>query len=274
VTKQVLQITEGSNLYYALWGVEDTVRHRCIARLALGRALEDALLDVTTPEVAHQKLHWWHEELDRLHDGKARHPETVACADLAGDPAAREAALNILGAAADERYTPAETTEQLNDYVVRGSHSLAALVLAGLEHKPVQALVEPLAPLAEGLALHDRLARLPRLLAAGQPVFATDLYTQHELDAADLAQTTDAAKLNASQALIAEATANARNRLETGINQASGVLVRDHAARPVFVLAHLRLRQLDAWAKRGTLLSREYFTLPPLSKLWTAWRHR
>lgn len=265
---------EGSNLYYALWGVEASVRQSVLARLALGRALEDALLDVTSPEVAHQKLHWWHEELDRLHTGKPRHPETLACAELAGDEAAHEAVLNVLGAAADERYTPAQTTQELDTHLVRSSHGLMALVLAGLEQTPVQVIHEPVAAMAEGLALHNRLARLPQLWSAGQSVFAADMYAQHGIEASDLARADDERTLAAGSALITEAIANARSRLVTGIDKTNDLWPRGHAARPVLVLAHLRLRQLDAWAKRSTVLSREYFTLPPLAKLWIAWRHR
>ncbi len=274
MTDAALQPTEGSNLYYALWGVEDAVRKSCLARLSLGRALDDALLDVTSPEVAHQKLHWWHEELDRLHDGRARHPETLACADLANDEAARDAALNVLGAAADERYRPPKTKHELDSCIARGSHGLMALVLSGLETRPVQALDAAVAPLAEGLALHYRLARLPHLMSAGQAVFAADLYAQHGIEASTLVRTDDDKAHAASQALITDAIANARSKLVTGIGQTNELWPRGHVARPVLVLAHLRLRQLDAWTKRRTLLSREYFTLPPLAKLWTAWRHR
>lgn len=264
---------EGSSLYYSLWGVPETQRSRTFARLTLGRTLNDALLDVTTPEVAEQKLHWWHQELERLYHGQARHPSTQACADIAGDERARDAALDILGAAADERYAPATTEAELTTRLLRSGTAQLELCIASLTSENVSPLDDTLSPLALGLAQHQRLAQLPRLLAAGQAVFATSLYQKHAIEPADLT-TQEAASSAAQRALLDEAIDNARAPLMTGLDAAETAWPQNHPARPIATLARLRLQQLNAWSKRQTPLAQSSYTRPPILKLWSAWRHR
>ncbi len=274
MSDSVAQPHEGSSLYYSLWGVADPGRTRTLARLALGQALMDALLDVATPEVAHKKLHWWHEELERLHQGQARHPNTKACRDLAGDDKARDAALDVLGAAADERYTPAATMKELDERLARGYGGLLALCEASLAGTSVTETRDALSPLAVGLGHHHRLTHLPRLLAAGQPVFPNELYERHGTEPASLISTSSDTIAAADQALLADAIAHATTHLEAGISNADAQWPNRSDKRAIVVLARLRLRQLESWAKRRTALHREGHSLPPILKLWIAWRTR
>lgn len=264
---------EGSSLYYALWGVSNPQRQRALDRLALGRSLNEALLDVSTPEVAQQKLHWWHEEIDRWHRDAARHPSTQACSELAGDTLAREAALDILGAGADERYQPADSQDNLEERLLRSARAQLRLCVSALENAPTQPLAPTLDALALGLAQHQRLARLPELLSAGQAVFADSLFHKHALQPGDLLSR-ESALLPKQSALIDDAIHLAMSRLEPGVDAAEDTWPRGHAARPLATLGRLRLRQLKAWSHRKTPLAQAHYSLPPIVKLWIAWRHR
>lgn len=274
MTATVVEPHEGSSLYYSLWRVDEQRRNSTLARLALGRDLQNALLDVQTPEVAHQKLHWWHEELDRLHAGNPRHPSTKACADMAADDHARQAALDVLGAAADERYTPPATTEALDTGLARGAQGMMSLCLGSLEGQAVNPLDDDLVPLATGLAHHHRLTRLSQLLGAGQPVLSTEQYQHHAIEPAAFADIADTDAEPARKALLADAINHTLGHLADGIANAEARWPRGAPARPALVLARLRERQLRAWTKRGTQLVATSYSLPPITKLWIAWRTR
>ena len=289
---------EGSTLHYALLRIDGEPRRRALARLRLGRALTDVLLDVTGPDVARTKVHWWHEELDRLHAGRARHPATVACPELAGSDAARARLLELLGAAASDRLDPARDVAALDETLATVGGLRAALLCDALA--PADGWLD--APgtvpgaLGTGLARHERLSRLPPLLARRHPVFSAELYARHGLDEAGLlsgvrlARPTDEADVDAGaspppddtppdgadagrearSALLAEAVGIAEARLSAGLGDgAAGAL-----PAPLRAFATLRLHQLRLWRKRGTDLLRERRSLTPLRKAWTVLRIR
>ena len=66
-----IELREGSSLYYSLLWTDDAVRERLLARLSLVHTLLTTLEEVQEPEVAERKVHWWHEELERLGRGLA-----------------------------------------------------------------------------------------------------------------------------------------------------------------------------------------------------------
>ncbi len=272
----------GSTLHYALLGVQAEPRRRVLARLALGRALVDVLMDVTDPGVARTKVHWWHEELDRLHVGEPRHPAAVACADLAGSEAARSLLLELLGAAASDRLEPAATIEALDATLgALGTYrvALACDALAPGEGFLTGTDALPRA-LGIGLMRHERLSRLPPLLARRHAVFSTELYRRHGLDPAGLltgvriapvegqAAPTDDGDPAARAALLREAIGLAADALDSGLAASAA------APKPVRAFAALRLRQLELWRAKGTDLLRERRSLTPLRKAWIAARTR
>ena len=76
--RSTAQPSDGSTLYYALLKVDSTKRDQMIDLLALCKTLAGTLHDVSEVTVAEKKLHWWHEEIERLHGqsgaNSARHP--------------------------------------------------------------------------------------------------------------------------------------------------------------------------------------------------------
>ena len=283
----------GSTLHYALLRVEGEARRRALARLALGRALTDVLLDVIDPGVARTKVHWWHEELDRLHAGEPRHPTAAACRELAGDAAARERLLELLGAAAADRLEPARTVAALDAALGTVGGLRVALVADALAPSSgfLDAPDAVPAGLAVGLARHERLSRLPPLLARRHPVFSAELYARHGLDerallaGVRLAPVEGEAGVDASASSTPEATERAgterrallREAIDLAMDRLEGGLAEAGAARlpvPVRAFATMRLRQLALWRAKGTDLLRERRSLTPLRKAWMASRVR
>ena len=296
---------EGSSLYYSLLWTEATARERFLDRLALLRTLARTLDEVQDPGVAERKVHWWHEELERLARGEPRHPRTVACRDsLAGLEAAAGACLEVLSLAASERYTPAATDTELHDRLRRAWRARLALLAHALDDSPAtlddEAVRHP--ALALGLGLHARLSRLPALLHRGFAVFSEERYERHGSSPARLArQVRRAPEASAAPATRApggipivvepptpgHAAAGARPEIVAAVVdeacEALGTALadghyRESYARPALAplarLAALRARQLRLWQEAGPDLLTETMTPTPLVKLYIAWRHR
>jgi len=272
-----VDVREGSSLYYALWGLDDALRERACARLELGTALADAVSDVTEPDVARRKIHWWHEELERLHGGTPRHPAAKACADLQGSDAAMARALDVLGSAAEERLNPADDQDTLEARLARGAGARVWLVLDGIDAAALDGgdtLPHAWSALATGLGLHERLARLAELLSRRHPVFAQQSWQRHGAGPNDVGSD-DAARAALGNRVLDEALERARHVLDEGVRSAAAACGRGRPARAVVVLGRLRERQLALWAAdRQPDLVRVRPSLTPLRKLYIAWRHR
>ena len=182
---------EGSTLHYALLWTAEEARGRFLARLGLVVALSRTLDDVHDRGVAERKVHWWHEELERLRAGEPRHPRTVACAGpLAGLEAANAACLDVLSVAATTRYTPPADDAERRARLVRDHGARLALLAHALSGRAAD-LEEPGVRhpgLAFALGLHETLARLPTLLHRGFAVFSDADYARHGLSPVALAR--------------------------------------------------------------------------------------
>ena len=117
---------------------------RLLAILDLSHALASTLHEVSDPSVAEQKIHWWHEELQRFASAASRHPATLRLQRAGFDQPQLVKPLlmpmlGILRANNEERFNNAADTvtfEQrlLEDYRARYRLSLGALALADAEH--------------------------------------------------------------------------------------------------------------------------------------------
>lgn len=205
----MINIRTGSTLYYSLLWTEPEDRQRFVERLELVNALGTTLEGVHESHVAETKVHWWHEELQRMSEGNARHPATQACQDslaLSDFPAratdqkpydnqtmlsahpALNACLNIVSAASTMRFTPPDSEKQANvlleqDYLAR----MALLAHALSERVEDLDMQTHSACTARALGKFDQLSRLPHLIHRGHAVFSDALYRQHSVSAADLA---------------------------------------------------------------------------------------
>ena len=267
--------------------------------------------DVQENQVAEKKIHWWHEEIQRLHDGHARHPATQQNqADLQGLDMAQLACLEIISVASTQRFTAAGTRATGEAELIRSFKARLSLLAHALsESESDLDTGTHLDGVALAFGLYDQLARLPALLHRGLPVFSDELYKQFQIQPQTLAEhirvaesaqsdntgsthapgtTTSttlknipivsdksATETSGRQQLLAHAIDHCHDALSSATNDAqSAERYRSNAILPLWRLLVLRKYQLDLWQKQQPDLLRERTTLTPLVKLFRAWQHR
>jgi len=272
---------DGSTLYYSLLYTTAEIKARLCARLAMINAVNRTLLDVREPQVIQSKIHWWHEEIDRLIDGQSRHPALqLSASEFTGRQAARQVCLDLLGSAAHDRTHPPSHDTVAEQRLQQGLGAQLALVSHALLQDD-QVLLDDafrFPSLALGLGRVDHLLQLPSLLRHGYPVFSSERYTQFQLNPSDLM----AAIGNADdppdtpvQSFLRQAITDAQDALQAA-RQQPPFLDFAHRAQllPLITFAALRTRQVEIWHKQPPNLLRERSTPTPIAKLFTAWRCR
>jgi hypothetical protein len=262
------------------------------------KAMTETLLAVTEQQVAQSKILWWHEEVDRLIAGNARHPAVQACqAELAGVQNARQHCLNLLSAVAQDRYSPpADDAElearlqlELGAQLVLMSHALLK------DQRALEDDTFRFPELAIALGKVDRLLRLPKLLHRGYGVFSTACYAEHKLTPSDLVAGVRSAGVTIDsndasgeqtmrrQKLLSTAINDAKQSMQNAMYKPPFSLPGQHGAGeskridqpgmlPLVILSSLRARQLQIWQKKPPDLLRERTTLTPVAKYLIAWR--
>ena len=182
---------EGSSLYYSLLHLPADAHRRVLLRLRMVRTLGETLHDVSEPQVARQKLQWWHEDIERLLQGAPRHPALIGPArDLAGQAEARQACVALLDATGELRLETQATEAIRHDLLRRQTRARIQLVLHAATDNAhwlddSETITDQLAG-AHGEM--DQLLQLPRLLHRGFAVFSDACYRRHDLTPAALMQ--------------------------------------------------------------------------------------
>ena len=274
---------DGSSLYYSLLWTQPTARENYLKRLNLIHALSSSLDDVQEPTVAEKKIHWWHEELERLAKSTPRHP---ACEEnkelMRGNQIAIRHCLSILSSAASTRYTQSQTDVDAKELLLSSFKSRLALLSDALHHSQAdaddmqtaanrEALKDQIIQaddLALAFATHDNLYRLPYLLHRGFAVFSDETYDRHSL-------TPETLSTEGAPAILEEAINHALSCFDSAFSDESLCSVlQQPALLPLWRLAKLRAAQLKLWQRQGTRLVSERATLTPIRKFYIAWRHR
>ncbi len=300
----MITVHEGSSLYYSLLWTAPEARARFIARLELLQALNSTLDEVQEATVAETKIHWWHEELQRMIDGEARHPATKACqpsfqpslAAGINDPVLA-ACLSILSSVSTSRFTPAATDTEAATHMTQNYAAQLALLCHALSEQADDLNVESHSSItALALSKYEQLTRLPYLLHRGHPVFSDETYKRHSVRPTDLAthvrveQATPDDDSPTTGSLgkipIKVDSPGRRELLAAAINDAASALrqacddeqtiqrYRQSPLQPVWRLLVLREKQVAMWQKQQPDILRERSSLTPLVKLFTAWRNK
>lgn len=295
-------INEGSSLHYSLLWIDEQTRQRFISRLGLIKALSTTLDEVQEPQVAEQKIHWWHEEIQRLLAGEARHPECKLCQPALESVAAAQApCLAILSAASTQRFTPPATIAESELLITQSFTARLALLAHALSESADDLNVDSHSKCAAlALGKHEQLIRLPSLIHRGLPVFSDEAYKAFDVQASDLAAhiriapaSTDATADNVQanspslkqipivveksgrQALLRSAIADTHEQLANAVDDAPVAnRYRKAPYLPIWRLLVLREKQMALWQRKQPDLLREITTLTPIVKLYTAWRHK
>jgi phytoene synthase len=251
------------------------------ALMAEWRALIDAGTEIG---VAHLKLVWWREEIDRLAAGRAAHPITRYVADLPGAAAAdfKPLAHSLEAIAAQIAGAPLQHAAELGAHAgaLYGAPLLVAAQLAGAEFGAAGALrrAPGAAPLTAGatesvraciaaLACAKYLARAiadyGREARCGRIPFAVDELLAAGVDNADLSAAEPSRRLAAYLDRLRDSAAGYFVRAGNALVPAERPTLR-HLA----VLTTLGARQLNHRKNHGAAVLR----LPDLYNAWHAAR--
>ncbi len=260
----------GSDLYYSLLFLPTERRQVVNAVYAFVRETGEIADECSDPSVAHAKLNWWREEIQRTYAGAPRHPITQTLAPgITQYQFEREHFVAILDAsAATVGRVRIENLELLRMHC-HGTGSIPGL-LAGTAF----GLTEPATRIyTEILGLGLRLTEILSYL--GHDTRRDRLY----LPATDLRRFgVSETDILAGRHTLAFATLM-RFEVDTALHYLDDALTElPHADRahqlPGLVMAALARAQLDEIRRDGYRVLERHLALTPLRKLWIAWRTR
>lgn len=211
------------------------------------------------PQAVRLRLAWWREELDLLAKGEPRHPLTRRLCPLLADHPRAATLLNELvtgGAEALAGPTP-ENDDELRLLAFRTAGAPLVL-LAETLHAPAPIALAAGRHVGHAVACARWRARLGPDLRAGRPVLP-------------LPATADEPGNTRLEAAVAELEASA----DRAIAQARAALSESSAGSLRFhwVLLALHVALLEhARRKAAAFADAPHVSLPPLRRLWTAWR--
>jgi 15-cis-phytoene synthase len=259
----------GSMRYFALLYVPPEKRATATALLLIDAEIRESAQS-PNHDVAHTRLQWWRQEIDRLVNANAQHPATRL---LSASPLDRQrfAKLHELVAAADmdlARMTY-RTLQELRAYASRSGGAITELLADYLAHPAELDNATRIAANRIGALIRaTEIVRDVRQDAYdGRLYLPLDVVAQHGFNEAQLrAKDTPAAARAALSALTAQLRSDFRATL-TSIPHSMRAYLRAH-----FVLAGLHEAVLARIAGRGFDVGAERIELGPISKPWVAWR--
>lgn len=265
----------GSSLHYALLFAQRQRRADLLALHAWRSEVLETVDECSDADVARVKLSFWHEELERIFAGQARHPAGQAlqpAVNRHGLP--REELDELLAAAAmDLEYDAYPDLRALTVYCHRSGGSVTRLAarICGAHDPAEMAFAHDL-----GMAfpLTGQLRRLRRNLAAGRIYIPEDEMQRHQLSAGALARASgdEAPVRSLLRAQGQRALAFYRSALERLPE------TRRDRVLPMTILARLYLTLMEEMDQAGYPILQRRLHLTPIRKFWiasrTAWRER
>jgi 15-cis-phytoene synthase len=259
----------GSMRYYAVLFAAERARPLMHAFYALEAELRDSVASATH-DIAHTRLQWWREELERFARGEARHPVTMTLAaapyhaivDLGGlRELAHAAALEL----ACYRYAD---WSELESHSRRAGGTLQLAIAATLAAPAALADPEREFALRLGAAVRqtEMLRDFALDLSRGRLYVPLQALAEAGIDAREaLAKLEDPA--------LRSVLAAWRERVAGELDELPALLDPQQRRRQThgLVLAALHRRLLDRMTG-GELSAARRAELPPVARLWTAWR--
>lgn len=258
---------EGSSLHYALLFAGEEERAALLALAAYRAEVLEVPREVSDAGVGAVKLNWWREELQRLFDGRPRHPVSQALAPVIERHGfSREPFDQVLEAAQmDLEYGSYPGLRELTVYCHHaGGLTDPACRVAGPDTPETAAFAHDL---AMGLELTRMLRHLGRDAAAGRVYIPEADLAAEGLDREAVIARRDSPAL---RRVLAAQGKRAGDFLDSAIARLPRAARRRQ--RPALVLAVLYRRLLAVMAEDGHPQLERRHHLTPLRKLWLAWR--
>lgn len=264
----------GSMRYFALLYAPPQKRDAVTALYVIDAEIRESAQSANH-DVAHTRLQWWRQEIDRLVNANPQHPATRILSAQADFDRKLFARLHELLVAADmdlARMTYLNARE-LRAYCARSGgivQELIAMLLAG-----PAALDEPARAAANRIGVGVRQAEMLRDVR--QDAYEGRLYLPlDELEKAavtleDLRAREVSARVRTALAAFRESIAADLDAHDNSLGNSFGKGARAYL-RPLFVMAALHRRLLDRIARSNYEVASQRIELGPVEKPWVAWR--
>ena len=258
----------GSSFYYSFLFLPQEQRRAITALYAFCREVDDVVDETSDPAVARTTLNWWREETGRLFAGHPGHPVTLALAPFVERWALpREHFEAILdGMAMDlewNRY-PDFPTLEVYCHRVAGVVGLLSATLFG--HDDARTLIY-----ARELGIALQLTNILR--DVGEDVRRNRIYLPLDELARFGVATDDLIRLRETPelaTLLRFQVARARERYRLAFDSLPAVDRRRQ--RTGLIMGRIYQRLLDELEGEGAAVLNRRVSLPPIRKLWIAWR--
>lgn len=267
----------GSSLAHALWLTDAAHRPAVTCWLRWWHETARIPLDVHDPGVAETKLRWWVSELQSAELGRPSHPlmrergvlPLPHGASWPEPPMWLSQLEGLIQLVHQNRWMDEahfvvharQTTGQACEGAARllGAHSEPALEAARL--------------LGTGLRLSHRLARLGQDARAGWVMVGIDLLQTHDVKAHQLTKPVPGQTPPGWTSLLSDLAQRARQPLHQALSQIRLLPAGQRGAmRPLVLLAHLALMQVDVVEAAGDAVLHQRLLPTPWRKAWVAQR--
>lgn len=266
----------GSSLYYALAATPARARPALALWLHWWHDTAQIPLKVSDPGVAETKLRWWQQALKDASQGHVHHPilagllapGVVAPPGTLPDWPCWQTQLEGLITLVHQTRWLDEATLLRHARMTTGQACEGAARLLGAQTEDALRVA---GQLGQGLRLAHQLARLGQDARAGWVNVAIDVLQQHGVRAHQLSKPDAAQVPEGLTALLAHLRQQARGVLEAGLRGCGELQPSEaRALRPLLVLAHIHLQQMDEIVRQGEAVLHQRIMLTPLRKWWIA----
>lgn len=258
----------GSSFYYSFLFLPSDRRRAITALYAYCREVDDVVDECSDPALARTKLAWWRSEVEGLYAGRPQHPVTRALAPHIEACQIRRELLNDILDGMEMDLTAARYADfaALRQYIYRVAGAVGLLAAGIFGYRNAQTL-----EYAERLGTAFQLTNIVRDVGEdarkGRIYIPTDELARFDVPPADilaLRHTEAFAELMRFQIV----------RAQQSYDEAIGLLPGEdrRAQRPGLVMAAIYRALLEEIRRDGCRVLSHRTALPPLRKLWIAWR--
>lgn len=234
-------------------------------------------LDVQDPGVAETKLRWWLNELRAADQGQANHPIMRERMRLTLPPDASWPQPPVWLTQVEGLIQLVHQNRWMDEaLLVRHAQQTTGLAcegaarLLGVDAAPA---LEAARLLGTGLRLSHRLARLGQDARSGWVMVGIDLLQAHDVKAHQLVKPAPGQTPAGWTPLLADLAQRARQPLQEALIQIRHLpKAQARAMRPLVLLAHLALAQVEVVASAGDAVLHQRLLLTPWRKAWIAQR--
>ncbi|MDR1463265.1 MAG: presqualene diphosphate synthase HpnD [Azoarcus sp.] len=256
----------GSSFYYSFLFLDQARRQAITALYAFCREVDDAVDECNDPALAHAKLDWWRQEVDRIFENAASHPVGLALQEVRGRfGLARERFVEIIdGMAMDLQNSSYPDFPALQNYCYHVASTVGLLAASIFGHDDPRTL-----DYAHDLGIALQLTNIIRDI--GEDARRSRIYLPADELQSFGVSAADLRAANYSSGFLALMDFQAR-RAESFYEQALAKLpaVDRRKQRPGLIMAVIYRTLLREIVRDGFLVLDRRTSLTPLRKIWLA----